>query len=86
MTNLHANLEMVRGTIADAAARSGRSATDVMLVAVSKTRPAELVAETLATSSKPRSESPSRSPREVTSTCGWTCHPRSRRCWRTATG
>ncbi len=45
MTNLHANLEMVRGTIADAAARSGRSASDVMLVAVSKTRPAELVAE-----------------------------------------
>jgi len=39
------NLEAVRGRIADAAGRSGRSADDITLVAVSKTWPAEVVRE-----------------------------------------
>ena len=43
--DLRANLERVRGTIAEAATRSGRDPSDVTLVAVSKTRSAELVAE-----------------------------------------
>ena len=42
---LRDNVERVRATIADAAARAGRDAADVTLVAVSKTHPAELVAE-----------------------------------------
>jgi pyridoxal phosphate enzyme (YggS family) len=45
MAELRENLERVRATIADAAARSGRSADAVTLVAVSKTQPPELVAE-----------------------------------------
>lgn len=45
MPELRENLEEVRATIADAAARAGRSADSVTLVAVSKTQPAELVAE-----------------------------------------
>jgi pyridoxal phosphate enzyme (YggS family) len=45
MPELRENLEQVRATIADAAARVGRSADSVTLVAVSKTHPAELVAE-----------------------------------------
>ena len=42
---LRDNVERVRATIADAAARAGRDAADVTLVAVSKTHPAELVTE-----------------------------------------
>ena len=42
---LRDNVERVRGTIADAAARAGRDPSEVALVAVSKTHPAELVAE-----------------------------------------
>lgn len=42
---LRDNVERVRATIADAAARAGRDPADVTLVAVSKTHPAELVAE-----------------------------------------
>jgi PLP dependent protein len=45
MADLRENLARVRATIADAAARSGRSADAVTLVAVSKTHPPELVAE-----------------------------------------
>ena len=45
MGNLRDNLERVRATIADAAARAGRTADEITLVAVSKTKPAELVAE-----------------------------------------
>ena len=45
MLDLRANLERVRETIADAAARSGRGPAEVTLVAVSKTKPPELVAE-----------------------------------------
>lgn len=41
-------LEKVRGAIADAAARSGRAADEIELVAVSKTHPPEAVAEALA--------------------------------------
>ena len=42
---LRDNVERVRATIADAAARAGRDPAAVTLVAVSKTHPAELVAE-----------------------------------------
>jgi len=42
------NVARVRATIADAAARSGRRAEDVQLVAVSKTQPAERVAQVAA--------------------------------------
>jgi pyridoxal phosphate enzyme (YggS family) len=45
MAELRENLERVRATIAEAAARSGRPADAVTLVAVSKTQPPELVAE-----------------------------------------
>ena len=48
MPDLRGNLERVRATIADAAARSGRPADAVTLVAVSKTKPPELVAEAAA--------------------------------------
>ena len=48
MLDLRANLERVRSTIADAAARGGRSADAVTLVAVSKTKPPELIAEAFA--------------------------------------
>ena len=43
--HLRDNVERVRATIADAATRAGRDAAEVTLVAVSKTQPAELVAE-----------------------------------------
>ncbi len=42
---LRDNVERVRATIADAAAHAGRHPSEVTLVAVSKTHPAELVAE-----------------------------------------
>ena len=42
---LRENVERVRDTIAESAARSGRDPAEVTLVAVSKTHPAELVAE-----------------------------------------
>lgn len=42
------NLDRVRATIADAAARGGRTADQITLVAVSKTMPPELVAEAAA--------------------------------------
>jgi PLP dependent protein len=45
MRDLRDNVERVRGIIADAAARGGRPPEAVMLVAVSKTKPPELVAE-----------------------------------------
>jgi PLP dependent protein len=45
MAELRENLARVRATIAEAAARAGRSADAVTLVAVSKTQPPELVAE-----------------------------------------
>ena len=41
--NLALNLERVRATVAEAARRSGRSPSDITLVAVSKTVPVELV-------------------------------------------
>ena len=43
MSSLHENLESVREKIATAAARSGRDSSEVELVAVSKTHPAEVV-------------------------------------------
>jgi pyridoxal phosphate enzyme (YggS family) len=46
--DLRGNLERVQERIADAAARAGRPADSVALVAVSKTKPAELVAEAAA--------------------------------------
>lgn len=45
MLDLRDNVERVRGIIADAAARGGRPPEAVTLVAVSKTKPPELVAE-----------------------------------------
>ena len=42
---LRDNVERVRATIADAAARAGRDSAEVTLIAVSKTQPAELAAE-----------------------------------------
>jgi pyridoxal phosphate enzyme (YggS family) len=45
MPDLRSNIERVRASIADAAARAGRDPASVTLVAVSKTHPAELVAE-----------------------------------------
>jgi pyridoxal phosphate enzyme (YggS family) len=48
MADLRDNLERVRSAIADAAARSGRAAESVALVAVTKTQPPELVAEAAA--------------------------------------
>ena len=46
-TDLRGNLENVRGRIAAAAARAGRQAADVKLIAVSKTHPASLVREAI---------------------------------------
>ena len=46
--DLAQNLERVRATIADAAARSGRDAEQIALVAVSKTQPPEMVVEAAA--------------------------------------
>jgi len=45
MPDLKTNVERVRTAIADAAARAGRDPSEVTLVGVSKTHPAELVAE-----------------------------------------
>jgi hypothetical protein len=45
MPDLRGNIERVRSSIADAAARAGRDPATVTLVGVSKTQPAELVAE-----------------------------------------
>jgi pyridoxal phosphate enzyme (YggS family) len=47
-TGLRARIERVQERIADAAARSGRDASAVTLIAVTKTHPAEAVAEALA--------------------------------------
>ena len=57
MPDLRGNIERVQATIADAAARSGRHPSDVTLVGVSKTQPAELVAEAIALSAHDRKES-----------------------------
>lgn len=48
MSELRENIERVQARIADAAARSGRSADAVTLVAVTKTQPAEVVASAAA--------------------------------------
>ncbi|MGE3910995.1 MAG: YggS family pyridoxal phosphate-dependent enzyme [Chloroflexota bacterium] len=48
MSEMKSRIERVRNTIADACARSGRDASAVTLIAVSKTRPAEDVAEAVA--------------------------------------
>jgi PLP dependent protein len=48
MPDLRGNIERVRASIADAAARAGRDPAAVTLVGVSKTQPAELVAEAIA--------------------------------------
>jgi pyridoxal phosphate enzyme (YggS family) len=47
MTNIEANLNRVRDEIAQAAQASGRNMTDVELVAVTKTHPAEIVREAI---------------------------------------
>ena len=47
-TTLAANLEAVRRRIAAAASRAGREASDVVLVGVGKTQPAEVVREAIA--------------------------------------
>ena len=47
MISIADNLERVRTQIADAAAKSGRSANDVELVAITKTHPAEKVREAI---------------------------------------
>jgi pyridoxal phosphate enzyme (YggS family) len=48
MSDLQARIDRVKSTIADAAARSGRNAEAVALIGVSKTQPAEAVAEAVA--------------------------------------
>ena len=48
MPDMHARIDRVRGRIADAAARAGRDPAAVTLIAVSKTRPAEDIAEAVA--------------------------------------
>ena len=48
MPDIHERLDRVRGQIADAASRAGRDPSTVTLIAVSKTRPAEDVAEAVA--------------------------------------
>ena len=45
MSDIRERIEQVRGQIADAAARSGRDPADITLIGVSKTKPAEAVAE-----------------------------------------
>src|SRR5438309_5683812 len=45
MSNIEANLNHVKNEIAQAAQASGRNATDIELVAVTKTHPAEIVRE-----------------------------------------
>ncbi|MEA3210152.1 MAG: dependent protein [Chthoniobacter sp.] len=47
MSTLAERLEAVRGAIAEAAARAGRNAADVALVAVSKAHPPEAISEAL---------------------------------------
>jgi uncharacterized pyridoxal phosphate-containing UPF0001 family protein len=48
MSELQERIARVRGQIADAAARAGRDPSDVTLIGVSKTKPAEAVAEAIA--------------------------------------
>jgi hypothetical protein len=48
MTDVAANLERVRGRVARAAARAGRSADSVCVIAVSKTQPVELIEQAIA--------------------------------------
>jgi PLP dependent protein len=48
MSDIRERIERVRGQIADAAARAGRDPATVTLIAVSKTKPAEAVAEAVA--------------------------------------
>lgn len=48
MSDIRERIERVRGQIADAAARSGRDPAAVTLIAVSKTKPAEAIAEAVA--------------------------------------
>ena len=48
MPDLRENVKRVRSTMADAASRSGRPVDSVTLVAVSKSKPAELIAEAAA--------------------------------------
>lgn len=48
MTDIRDRIDRVRGQIADAAARAGRDPATVTLIAVSKTKPAEAVAEAVA--------------------------------------
>ena len=48
MGTIAENLDAVRSVIADAASRAARQASDIELVAVSKTHPPEAVAEALA--------------------------------------
>src|SRR5215212_2349442 len=48
MSELRDRIERVRGQIADAAARAGRDPSNVTLIAVSKTKPAEAVVEAIA--------------------------------------
>ena len=45
MSNIEANLNRVQNEIAQAAQVSGRNVTDIELVAVTKTHPAEIVRE-----------------------------------------
>ena len=46
--NISDNIKRVRGVIAEAAAKSGRAPGDITLVAASKTKPAELIAQAIA--------------------------------------
>src|SRR3954469_23560939 len=48
MSELRDRIERVRGQIADAAARAGRDPSEITLIGVSKTKPAEAVAEAFA--------------------------------------
>ena len=48
MSELRERVERVRGQIADAAARAGRDPSGITLIGVSKTKPAEAVAEAVA--------------------------------------
>ena len=45
MEDIKKNLDMIRGEIVETAQQCGRSADDVLLVAVSKTKPVELIGE-----------------------------------------
>src|SRR6478735_7990474 len=48
MSELRERIERIRGQIADAAARAGRDPSTIVLIGVSKTKPAEAVAEAVA--------------------------------------